>query len=150
AVEHLKFAGANRVVTEIEESLRRTAREGPLPRSAVTEEPTPIRPGAIEKRPASADTAPTAAPEPTLSAAPDLPPFQVPDDLLSETASGPVASPRMTEPPPLSSPASLAPAAVMESPVAAAAPPAGAAAVSESTEKIRVTSTVVSSPVESM
>ena len=86
AVEHLKFAGANRVVTEIEESLRRTAREGPLPRSAVPEEPTPIRPGAAERRPTEVEAAPFSAPEPPPFAAADSSPFQIPDDLLSETA----------------------------------------------------------------
>ncbi|HEY6929664.1 MAG TPA: tetratricopeptide repeat protein [Thermoanaerobaculia bacterium] len=145
AVEHLKFAGANRVVTEIEESLRRTAREGPLPRSAVPEEPTPIRPGATERRPAQVDTAPTATESP---AAADLPPFQVPDDLLSETLSGPVRA--SAEPPPATPvPVAPPPAPVTEAqtPIAAGPTASGAA---EPPEKIRVTSTVVSSPVEAM
>ena len=147
AVEHLKFAGANRVVTEIEESLRRTAREGPLPRSAVPEEPTPIRPGAAERRPAEFEVAPPAT-EPPPSAAADLPPFQLPDDLLSETASGKVAA---AAEPQLAPPIPVAPAqAAMVDLPASEVQAAAASPVSESTEKIRVTSTVVSSPIESM
>jgi uncharacterized protein (AIM24 family) len=147
AVEHLKFAGANRVVTEIEESLRRTAREGPLPRSAVPEEPTPIRPGAAERRPAELDAA-LSAPEPPPSGASELPPFQVPDDLLAETVSGKIAVAGDPQPAP---PIPVAPpqAAIVQTPAFETGAPA-ASAVSESTEKIRVTSTVVSLPVESL
>jgi uncharacterized protein (AIM24 family) len=141
AVEHLKFAGANRVVTEIEESLRRTAREGPLPRSAVPEEPTPIRPGGAERRPTEVEAVPSAS---------ELPPFQLPDDLLSETASGRVAAVAEPQLQP-AAPIPVAPAqeVIGESPALETRAPA-ASAVSESTDKIRVTSTVVSSSVESM
>ena len=144
AVEHLRFAGAHRVVTEIEESLRRSAREGPLTRAAVPEAPTPIRPGAAERRPATTEAAAISATEP--------PAFQIPDDLLSDTMSGaapPIAS-VAASPEPV---APVAPeVAVAQSPNLAFAttePPAATPTVSEATEKIRVTSTVVSTPVES-
>ena len=89
--------------------------------------------------------APTATESP---AAADLPPFQVPDDLLSETLSGPVRA--AVEPPP-APPVPVAPAQVFvaEAQAPVAATPTGSGAT-ESSEKIRVTSTVVSSQVESM
>jgi uncharacterized protein (AIM24 family)/Tfp pilus assembly protein PilF len=140
AVEHLRFAGAHRVVTEIEESLRRSSREGPTTRSGAPEPPTPIRPAPSERR----------ATTTTTSTAPvETPALQIPDDILSETLSGP--SPETTVAV-ASSPPAPPPAAAVEEPQTApfiaaeeALPP-----VSEATEKIRITSSVVSSPIESL
>jgi len=65
AVEHLKFAGAQRVVGEIEESLRRSPREMPGrggPTAPTSVRPAAARPVAVE--PASPVAAPPAAPVP--------------------------------------------------------------------------------------
>jgi uncharacterized protein (AIM24 family) len=122
AVEHLRFAGANRVVTEIEESLRRSVREGPLPRAAVPEAPTPIRSvAAVERRPGPASSL-GSEPAESLS-------LKIADDPFSETIPAFAGKPMPELPPP----------AVSEAPPAEAvtSPP-----LAETTEKIRVTSTV--------
>jgi Flp pilus assembly protein TadD/uncharacterized protein (AIM24 family) len=148
AVEHLRFAGAHRVVTEIEESLRRSSREGPTPRSVGPEPPTPIRPAPSERRAATTTTSTAPVEAPVV----ETPAVQIPDDLLSETLSGP--SPETTVAIVASSPAATPPAPPAAAPIEEPlAPPFLAAEavpppVSEATEKIRVTSSVVSTPVE--
>lgn len=73
AVEHLRFAGAKKLVAEIEESLRRPAREG-LPPSAALEPAAPARPAAREAAARAPVSPAPPAPVPALTLAePEIP-----------------------------------------------------------------------------
>jgi uncharacterized protein (AIM24 family) len=90
AVEHLKFAGAQRVVAEIEESLRRSPREMPGRATAAAPRPAaaPSRPTAVEASPSSAERPLPASGSDPLS---DTAPAKTSPGLRPESTSPPAA-----------------------------------------------------------